>query len=214
MEENKKSYEAVLGKVKNIKRYGYTKNNWDSEVTGLSWEEYLESCRNNRKAWKFFNPNGSSKNNYQKKGYVLHHIDEELVQKDLKRYIQWNPEDLIMLTKSEHSKIHNKKRVFSDEYKKRMSTALKGRVFSEEHRRKIALKKKGQFHSYETKMKISIANKGRLSWNAKKVMCLETGLIFESASKASSYLCKNPLAVSNAIRRNQRCGGYKWKYIN
>lgn len=41
----------------------------------------------------------------------------------------------------------------------------------------------------------------------------ENGLIFESAKKASIYLNLNCFAVSTAIRKNVKCGGYKWEYF-
>lgn len=39
-------------------------------------------------------------------GECLHHIDTSWLHNDIERYIQWNPEDLLLLTKSQHSKLH------------------------------------------------------------------------------------------------------------
>jgi hypothetical protein len=47
---------------------------------------------------------------------------------------------------------------------------------------------------------------------ATKKVINENGLIFESAKKASIYLNLNCFAVSTAIRKNVKCGGYKWEY--
>ena len=44
-------------------------------------EQQLISSVNHRKARKHFN---------LKKGYVLHHKDETLIDKNIDRYIQWN----------------------------------------------------------------------------------------------------------------------------
>lgn len=41
-------------------------------------------------------------------GYVLHHIDPSWKENDMERYIQWNIEDLEMLTLKEHNLIHEK----------------------------------------------------------------------------------------------------------
>jgi hypothetical protein len=47
---------------------------------------------------------------------------------------------------------------------------------------------------------------------AMKKVCNENGLIFDSAKQASIYLNLNTFAVSTAIRKNVKCGGYKWQY--
>lgn len=39
-------------------------------------------------------------------GYVLHHIDPTWKVKDIKRYRQYNVEDLVMVTYAEHTKLH------------------------------------------------------------------------------------------------------------
>ena len=54
-------------------------------------------------AWRHFYPEG---NGYAKPGYVLHHKDDTLRVKDPKRYARWIPEDLVMLTRAEHTKLH------------------------------------------------------------------------------------------------------------
>lgn len=53
-------------------------------------------CRHS--ALKYFNV---------QKGYVLHHKDDTLMLTDVNRYIEWRPEDLVVMTLSEHSKLHN-----------------------------------------------------------------------------------------------------------
>lgn len=53
-----------------------------------------------------------------------------------------------------------------------------GRKASEETREKISEKGKGRKFSEEHKRKIGEAQKGSKHWNAKKVMCVETGQIF------------------------------------
>lgn len=60
---------------------------------------------NHEKAWKYFYPEGNGK---AKEGYCLHHINPDWRYNDLERYNAWNPEDLQMLTNSEHCKLHQK----------------------------------------------------------------------------------------------------------
>lgn len=47
----------------------------------------------------------------------------------------------------------------------------------------------------------------------KKVMCVETGIIYDSATEASSAMGLASNAVSNAIRENRRCAKYHWLYL-
>ncbi len=59
------------------------------------------------KAWMHFYPEGKG---YAKPGYVLHHKDTTLRAEDPKRYAQWNPEDLVMLTRAEHTQLHQQRK--------------------------------------------------------------------------------------------------------
>ena len=70
--------------------------------------------------------------------------------------------ELIFLTASEHSMLHQKGKQKSEEIKKKMSEALKGRQFSEETRKKMSEARNGKHHSEETKNKMSEKAKGRL----------------------------------------------------
>ena len=65
----------------------------------MTREQYNISQKNRRKAAKYFN---------LQKGYCMHHKDTSLKHENIKRYIQWNPEDLVVLTKEEHCALHHK----------------------------------------------------------------------------------------------------------
>ena len=104
-----------------------------------------------------------------KKDYDIHHIDENKMNNSLS--------NLVYLTHSEHSKIHNKigkklsdetkqklseaKKNMSEETKRKMSEASKGRRHSEETKRKISESLYGKHHSLETKKKLSESLKGK-----------------------------------------------------
>lgn len=48
----------------------------------------------------------------------------------------------------------------------------------------------------------------------KRIECIETGLIFESAVAASKYLgCLDKHAVSNSIYLKGKCKGFTWRYL-
>ena len=89
------------------------------------------------------------------KGYVLHHKNPEWRTKDIDRYIQWKFDDLIVMSRSDHQRLHiklcnpmDKHGGWSDEDKrmiaKRTSKMFKGVPKTEEHRRKISESNKGK----------------------------------------------------------------------
>lgn len=47
-----------------------------------------------------------------------------------------------------------------------------------------------------------------------KVRNVDTGCVFESTAAASEALGLNKLAVSIALRRNTRCGGFRWEALS
>ena len=107
-----------------------------------------------------------------KKDYDIHHLDENKMNNSLS--------NLVYLSKSEHTKIHSEKRVFSDETKQKMSEVHKGRKASEETKQKIseALKEKnageknpmfGKHHSEESKQKMSEAHKNMSEETKRKI---------------------------------------------
>ena len=114
----------------------------------------------------------------------------------------------------------------SNETKRKMSKAHKNKKHSKEWNKRISEANKGKpghmtgkKHSEETKRKIAKANKGHkpsqknIDSSSKKVLCIETGEIFDSASAASRYLNHSTSSVECAIRRGYKSGGYHWKYL-
>lgn len=102
------------------------------------------------------------------------------------------------------------------------------KIFTEETREKIRKSKLGNknrlglHNSEEMKLKQSISAKKRgvsekfKNATKKKVICLETGLIFESLTSAKNYLnikSSTPIYLS-CRNRNLKAGGYHWRYYN
>ena len=95
-------------------------------------------------------------------------------------------EELIFLTKSEHSRLHHKGKLISEETRKKLSEANKGKHLgkdnpfygkhhSEENRKKLSEANKGKHWSSEQKIKQSKAIKGRHWFNDGKInkLCYE-----------------------------------------
>lgn len=72
----------------------------------------------------------------------------------------------------------------TEEAKKKMSAACKGRKRSEEDKRKISQKMKGVKKTEETKLRMKKAQEK----NRKKVICLTTGVIYDSISDAAKAI--------------------------
>lgn len=80
----------------------------------------------------------------------------------------------------------------SEETKKRLSKAHKGKKHSEEHRLKVSEAHTGKKRSEEHKAKMSEVNKGEKNPRARKVICTETGKIWNTI---------NSCAVDNGLDR-------------
>ena len=81
--------------------------------------------------------------------------------------------------------------------------------------------------SEETKRKIGAANRGRhfsedakrlMSENSslkRKVMCIETGVIYDSIREASKHVGTPASNIGSVCRgKTKTAGGYSWSYIN
>lgn len=90
---------------------------------------------------------------------------------------------------------------------------------SEEWRKKVSEKLKGHkdFTTPEgiSKMTSSIKKlyaDGFQVWNKRKIICVETGQIFESQADAAKFVGVSPSAIVYAMKRNGTSKGYHWKW--
>lgn len=115
-------------------------------------EQIATSRKFRRLAWRHFYPEGNGK---AKPDYVLHHVDMSLRYIDKDRYVQWNIEDLQMMTNEEHSRLHCNARYARGIY------PLTGK--SSEELEEIADKKRATWdnHSDEWKNEFSKKSKAR-----------------------------------------------------
>lgn len=91
-------------------------------------------------------------------GLVLHHKDPNLKYTNLERYIQWNIEDLEVMTKSEHNRVHAVGRTLSETAKLKLKEHHTGLHPSEESKIKNRLAHVGKSRGGPT-------NKGRKWFN-------------------------------------------------
>jgi hypothetical protein len=113
--------------------------------------------------------------------------------------------------------------IWTDELRKKYSKNMSGSnnpFYGKKHppeiMNKISKKHIGLKHTEETKNKMRLSHLGDKSYNAIKVICIETGEIFNTITEAGnkyniwyiqiSYCCKK-------IKNFKTAGGYHWEYI-
>lgn len=102
----------------------------------------------------------------------------------------------------------------SKEARKKVSDARKGRPLSEKNRENISKSMKGHKCSEETKRKIAESHKGKsrkTTWSYKKVMCIETGVVYESVAEAKRQTGANSISAC-CLGKRKTTGGYHWRY--
>lgn len=94
----------------------------------------------------------------------------------------------------------------SEETKRRISKTLKGKTLSSTHRENLSKALKGRCKGVYT---------GSARYNAKSVMCIETGVIYGAISEASRETHTDRTAIIRCVRGiGKTAGGYHWKYAN
>ena len=105
----------------------------------------------------------------------------------------------------------------SDETKQKMSVAKKGKYLGSDH------PFHNKTHSEETKEQLSKARRGRKldsEWREnlakghyKKVLCVETGTIYDSIKECAETLNLKATHITRVCKgKRQTTGGYHWKY--
>lgn len=88
----------------------------------------------------------------------------------------------------------------SEETRRKLSIANTGKVFSEEHRKHISESKKGVYV-------------GKNNPRARKVVCVETGVVFDTIKDAGVFTGGSDKNIVSCCRgRLKTSGGYHWKY--
>ena len=95
---------------------------------------------------------------------------------------------------------------------KGVTSPNKGKHLSKETRRKIAEANKKRFYSKETRRKIAETSKDR---NNKKVICIETQIIYKSITEAGNKNNINPTYIGSCANyRLKSVGGYHWSFYD
>lgn len=91
----------------------------------------------------------------------------------------------------------------SDEYRKKLSAVLTGRKFSPEHCANIS------------KAKAGAATSGKNNSHPRAVLCVETGVVFDTIKEAGEFKGGSPKNIIACCRgRLNTSGGYHWRYVD
>ena len=173
---------------------------------------------------KYWN-NIVSKNNGFIVRFVIQNIDEELAFLVESEYIDVLRRRGISLANLTNGGEGCSGRKISDESRKKISASHKGKKRSREVVERLRLSMIGRRHSDETKRKMSEFNKGKTipietkqkmseaAKNKKPVICLDTGVVYESIRHAARDLGLYPQHIHKICNGvNKRTGGYRFAF--
>lgn len=121
----------------------------------------------------------------------------------------------------EYGGCHNGKT--SEQTKRKISMANKGKrnspqtefkkghktIFTKDMREKISRKNKGRHASIQTEFK-----KGHKSFSAKKVLCIETNIVYNTIKEAGEDTSTMACHISEVCKNKRKsAGGLHWKYL-
>jgi group I intron endonuclease len=109
----------------------------------------------------------------------------------------------------------HKNQVFTPEWRKHLSDAMKGKTLDENHKARLSETTKALWETPEYRAKLVEAHSGANSYKARRVLCVETGEIFECIKFACEKHGVHSSAVSNVCRgKLKTTGGYHWEYVD
>lgn len=190
------------------------------------------TCQEPKKRWN--NGKNYIENNYMKNAinkYGWENVEHIILFDNLtKKEAEQKEIELIAKYKSNTAKYgyniefggcHNGKT--SERTRKKISIANKGKhnspqtefkkghitIISEEAKRRLSKERKGKHISIKTEFK-----KGHKPLNARKVICIETQIIYNSIKEASIKNKVDDGHISDVCRKKRKtAGGYHWEYI-
>jgi group I intron endonuclease len=108
----------------------------------------------------------------------------------------------------------------TEEVRRRISESEKGKIVSQETRKKMSEASKGRIPwskgipmTEETKKKVSASRKG-IAGPRRKVMCLDTNVVYESMKEAGRQLHLQYKNIQKCcVGERNVCGGFRWAYV-
>lgn len=211
--KNGKGYKTQSLFYRSIKKYGWDNFKHEILFADLTKEEAEQ---------KEIELIAHYKSNQNKYGYNIENggncsIVGEETKKKISKALKGKPSKLngrkrdvetknkISATKKGHVVTEETKQKISSSQKGKPSH-LKGKTLSDEHKKKISEYRKGKTITEENKTKLKEATQ-------KKVICLETNVVYESITMASKQTGTNASHIGSVCNgKRKTCGGYRWCY--
>ena len=199
--KNGKGYDACLAFARAIKKYGWSSIKHEVLYEGLSKDE---ACKIERMLICIHQTNDPEHGYNITSGGEHYEQGQEALNRlsmSLKAYYKNHPEARRRISESQIGTKH------SEEHKRKTSESMKRYIAEHPETRWERGKGKRGTH-------LSEAERERLRMiNQKKVICIETGRIFESVTEASEFLKVGKSALSQHLKeKTKSCGGYHFKY--
>ena len=198
-----RAYSGCTAFYKAIQKYGW--DNFTHEVleSGLSYDE---ACEKERYYITLFRSLTSERGyNLETGGGANTTVNEETKKKISEKLTgrkgtPHTPESRRKLSEARRGK---KMPPRSEEYRRKMSLALTGRKFTPEHRANISKSKSGA------------ATSGKNNSHPRAVLCVETGVIFDTIKEAGDFTGGSSKNIISCCRgRLNTSGGYHWRYAD
>ena len=131
-------------------------------------------------------------------GLVLHHKDPTMRYNNPERYRQWNPEDLVVMTRAEHVKLHH------TGISKRAWNKGRHNVYTNETKAKMREKKLGVYMSDKNPHAKAVCQ------YTKDGVLVKIWLCMTDAERECGFSRRNIGAVCRGEKKTHK--GYIWKY--
>lgn len=185
-----------------IKKYGWENFRHEILEEGLTFEDACEKEREYIQKFKSLTTQNGY--NLEAGGRAFCEVSAETREKISKNQIGRKHTNMSEEAKEKIrlAMIGKKRPQRAEEHCKKLSKSLSGRHFSEEHCRHISESKTG-------------THCGASNHRARKVLCVETGEVFETIKSAGEYINGSPKnIIAVCAGRLKTSGGYRWKYVD
>ena len=185
-----------------IKKYGWENFSHEILEEGLTFEEACEKEKEYIRKFKSLTTQNGY--NLEAGGRAFHEVSEETRRKISQ--IQTGRKRPAMSEEAKEkirqAMIGKKMPQRTEEHCRKLSESLSGRCFTEEHCRHISESKVG-------------TQGGANNPRARKVLCVDTGEVFETIKAAGDYINGSPKnIIAVCAGRLKTSGGYRWKYVD
>ena len=199
--KNGKGYDACIAFDRAIKKYGWENIRHEVLLDGLTKEDACEAERILIELHQSNDPqygyNITSGGEHYKQGKEA----VKRLSESLKSYYKRHPEAGERISRSQIGRKH------TEEQKRKTSEAMRKYIAEHPEARLSRSKgKKGTHLSAEAKENLKLINQ-------KKVVCIETGEIFDSVTDASNFINVGKSALSQHLKKHTKsCGGFHFEY--